>query len=189
MECILVVNMRNFWASMCNEFSGIHPRYMLLNAVCRLLPTFAFVRTRVRLYRLMGIRIGRGSLLAGHLDLTGYSSFAAQLSIGDNCYINKGCQFNLGGTVTLDADVAVGMNCLFVTNSHQIGTADYRAGAGFSAPIRIRHGVWLGAGVTILPGVQIGEGTVIAAGAVVAHDIPANVLAGGVPARVLRALV
>ena len=173
---------------MCDELNGIHPRYLLLNGVCRLLPTFAFLRVRVRLYRLMGIKIGRGTRLAGHLDLTGYSPLAEQLRIGENCYINKGCQFNLGGIVTVESDVAVGMNCLFITNSHQISPAHHRAGPCFSAPIRIGQGAWLGAGVTVLPGAQVGRGAVIAAGAVVVHDIPPNVLAGGVPARVLRAL-
>ena len=40
--------------------------------------------------------------------------------------------------------------------------------------------------MTLLPGVHIGEGSVIAAGAVVTKDIPAHVLAAGVPARVVR---
>ncbi|MDP5132071.1 MAG: hypothetical protein NWQ54_14400 [Paraglaciecola sp.] len=38
----------------------------------------------------------------------------------------------------------------------------------------------------ILPGVTIGRGSVIAAGSVVANDIPEMVLAGGIPAKVIR---
>ena len=46
--------------------------------------------------------------------------------------------------------------------------------------------VWLGAGVIVCPGVTIGDDTVVGAGAVVTRDLPAGVVAMGVPARVLR---
>ncbi|MBF0844383.1 hypothetical protein IR117_07175, partial [Streptococcus danieliae] len=45
---------------------------------------------------------------------------------------------------------------------------------------------WLGAGVIVLPGVSIGDNTVVGAGSVVTKDLPANVVAVGVPCRVLR---
>lgn len=47
--------------------------------------------------------------------------------------------------------------------------------------------MWLGGGV-VCPGVPIGEKTVIGAGAVVNRDVPANVVAVGNPARVVRRL-
>ena len=53
-------------------------------------------------------------------------------------------------------------------------------------PIHIEENCWLGANVTVLPGVTIGENSVIGAGSVVTHDIPANVVAVGVPCKVLR---
>lgn len=43
-----------------------------------------------------------------------------------------------------------------------------------------------GADSIILPGVSIGAGSTIGAGSVVTHDIPPNVLAFGVPCRVVR---
>ena len=46
--------------------------------------------------------------------------------------------------------------------------------------------VWIGAGTTVLAGVSIGDNTVIGAGSVVTKPIPANVVAAGVPCRVLR---
>ena len=180
--------MRNPWLIFCDELNGVHPRYLVVRLLCRLLPTYAFMRVRTILYRRIGIQIGRGSRLAGPLELTGYSPFKDGLRIGTDCYLNKGCQFNLGGKVTLEDNVAVGMNCLFVTNSHLAGPALRRAGPCFSAPIHVGQGAWLGAGVILLPGVRVGSGAIVAAGAVVAHDIPPDTLAGGVPARVLRPL-
>jgi maltose O-acetyltransferase len=55
-------------------------------------------------------------------------------------------------------------------------------------PIVIGDNVWLGGGVIVCPGVTIGEDTVVGAGAVVTRDLPANVVAVGNPARVVRHL-
>lgn len=46
--------------------------------------------------------------------------------------------------------------------------------------------MWLGGGVIVCPGVTIGDNSVIGAGAVVTKDIPANVIAVGNPARIIR---
>jgi serine O-acetyltransferase len=48
--------------------------------------------------------------------------------------------------------------------------------------------VQIGAGAVLIGGVEIGEDTVIGANAVVARSLPPRVVAGGVPARVLRHL-
>ena len=47
-------------------------------------------------------------------------------------------------------------------------------------------GVWIGANATVLPGVTIGDHAIIAAGAVVTKDVPAMMIAGGVPAKVIK---
>ncbi len=59
-------------------------------------------------------------------------------------------------------------------------------GFQYNFPIRIEDNVWVGAGAVILPGVTIGKNSVIGAGSVVTKDIPAGVVALGVPCRVLR---
>ncbi|MGB7417471.1 MAG: hypothetical protein WA902_24960 [Thermosynechococcaceae cyanobacterium] len=50
----------------------------------------------------------------------------------------------------------------------------------------IGDNVWLAGGVIVCPGVTIGANTVVGAGAVVTRDLPANVVAVGNPAGVIR---
>lgn len=54
----------------------------------------------------------------------------------------------------------------------------------YTAPVRIEDNVWIGGNVTICPGITIDENSVVGAGSVVIHDIPANSIAAGNPARI-----
>ena len=54
--------------------------------------------------------------------------------------------------------------------------------------IKIGNNVWIGWGAIILKGVNIGENSIIAAGAVVVDDIPANSIAAGSPAIVVKSI-
>ena len=60
------------------------------------------------------------------------------------------------------------------------------AGGCYSKPITIGDNVWVGAGVHIMGGVTIGKNSIIGAGSVVTTDIPENVIAAGVPCRIIR---
>jgi len=171
-----------------SELGGWHPRFQFAQALVALLPPEAGLRLRPHLYRLGGVQLGRGTVLSGRLRLTGTGPVTRRLVIGAHCYLNENTTFNLGAAVVLEDNVSVGMECLFLTNTHELGTPEFRAGSVQAKPIRVGRGAWLGARVTVLPGVTIGAGTVVAAGAVVAKDLPPNVLAGGVPAKVLREL-
>jgi acetyltransferase-like isoleucine patch superfamily enzyme len=54
--------------------------------------------------------------------------------------------------------------------------------------VTVRRLVRIGAHSTLLPGVTIGENTLIGAGSVVVRDIPANSVAAGCPARVIKSI-
>jgi maltose O-acetyltransferase len=113
---------------------------------------------------------------------------SARVSIGRDSFVNQRCFFNTHAPVSIGKNVAIGMDCLFVTGSHAIGSSEQRSGPATAKPIVVEDGVWIGARSTILPGVTIGRGTVIAAGSVVTNDCPENGLYGGVPAKLIRVL-
>ncbi|WP_041140330.1 sugar O-acetyltransferase [Beduini massiliensis] len=128
-------------------------------------------------------------------------------SIGENCYIEPPLHANWGGKhlhlgnnvyanfnltlvddveIYIDDYVMIGPNVTIATGTHPI-LPDLRMQCyQYNMPVHIEKNVWLGAGCIVLPGVTIGENTVIGAGSVVTKDIPANVVAAGVPCRVLR---
>jgi acetyltransferase-like isoleucine patch superfamily enzyme len=110
------------------------------------------------------------------------------LVIGDRCLINKGTAIVAHFSIVIEDDVWTGHNCYVTDQNH--GYEDITKPIGVQAmpeqPVRIGRGSWLGFGVTVLPGVTIGEHVVIGAGSVVTNDLPANCVAGGVPAQVIR---
>lgn len=97
-----------------------------------------------------------------------------------NCVILDTSPVNIGHMVF------IAPNCVIACSGHSINPIQRKEGIGTSKPITIEDGVWIGASSTILGGVTIGENSIIAAGSVVTKDIPANVIAGGVPCKVIR---
>ncbi|NQW91382.1 acyltransferase [Curtobacterium sp. VKM Ac-2861] len=137
-------------------------------------------RARWRLLRAVGLDVHRSYVQARCF-------FGARnVSIGAGTFINYDCFFDGSAPITIGRRVRIGMRCLFVTGSHEIGTPDQRAGVETAAPIMIEDGAWIGAGATILPGVTIGRGAVVAAGAVVTSSVEPMQTVAGVPARPIR---
>jgi maltose O-acetyltransferase len=114
--------------------------------------------------------------------------YGYQTHIGARCFINVGCVLLDVATIRIGDDVQVGPNVQFLTPTHPVEAETRRAKWEAAQPISVADNVWLGGGVIIGPGVSIGENTVVGAGAVVVRDLPANVVAVGNPARVIRSL-
>lgn len=109
------------------------------------------------------------------------------LHLGDNVYINFGLSMVDDADIYIGSFTMLGPNVSLITTNHLIAP-ELRKEKRYQyiLPIHIKENCWLGANVTVLPGVTIGENSVIGAGSVVTHDIPANVVAVGVPCKVLR---
>ena len=117
-----------------------------------------------------------------------WCDYGYQIHVGARTFINYGAVLLDVGTITIGDDVQIGPNVQFLTPTHPIEPEPRRAKWEAAEPITIGNNVWLGGGVIICPGVTIGENTVVGAGAVVTKDLPANVVAVGNPARVIRQL-
>ena len=111
---------------------------------------------------------------------------------GSNTYMGHHVYANFNLTVVDDGECRIGNYCMFAPNvvisttGHPVHPSFRDKGAQFSLPVTIGDHVWIGSNVMIMPGVTIGENSVIGAGSVVTKDIPANVVAAGVPCKVMR---
>ena len=113
-------------------------------------------------------------------------AYGSQTTLGDHVYANFGLTLIDDGPVRVGDNVMFGPHVTITATGHPVHPDLRREGPQFSASVTIEDDVWIGGQVTILPGVTIGRGSVIAAGAVVTASVPSMVVAGGVPARVLR---
>jgi acetyltransferase-like isoleucine patch superfamily enzyme len=105
-------------------------------------------------------------------------------SIADNVYIGPRCHL---GSVDLERDVMLAAGVHVPSGPHTHGTdpsVPMREQTGRLQRIRIGAGTWIGSNVVILA--HVGRDTIVGAGAVVTQPIPDGVIAGGVPARVIR---
>ena len=115
-----------------------------------------------------------------------WCDYGYNTTVGDYFFANRYCQILDGAKVTFGNHVFIAPNCCFTTAEHAIDAEQRNAGLEVAKPITIGNNVWIGAGTTVLAGVTIGDNTVIGAGSVVSKDIPPNVVAVGVPCRVMR---
>ena len=114
---------------------------------------------------------------------------------GARIRIGSGCAFSNNITICALESITMGDRCLvgeMVTimdsDHHELEPEKRWSGHGRIAPVQIGNNVWIGSRVIILSGVTIGDNSVIGAGAIVTKSIPANCVAAGNPARVIREL-
>lgn len=109
--------------------------------------------------------------------------------IGRETHIQPGCHIHAFlSSVRIGKKVEVAPHCGFYCYDHgtKYGIPIMEQPLTSKGGIDVGDGAWIGYGVVVLQGVNIGAGAVIAAGSVVARDIPANAIAAGVPAKVLK---
>ena len=119
------------------------------------------------------------------------------VEIGERVIIRPGCMFFgetslLATSICIEDDVMMGAGVHIYINNHKFDRVDIPfidQGYYPDAAVIIKKGSWIGANVILLPGITIGENTVIGAGSVVTKSIPANVVAVGNPAKVVKSIL
>ena len=139
---------------------------------------------------------GRGLWLEAVTDYApANQKFSPQLIIGDRVSVGEYVHIGCNHRIVIGDDVLMGSKIYITDHNHgvyrgdnadspAIPPADRRLTEGESVEIGAR--CWIGEFVTILPGVTIGEGCIIGSHSTVTHDIPANSIAVGSPARVVK---
>ena len=123
--------------------------------------------------------------------------YGENIHIGNNCEINTNCVFLDCNKITIGENCGIGPNVQIYAVTHPVKPderltllANDRDAPSFwktySAPVTIGSNVWIGGGAIVFAGVTIGDNTTIGAGSVVTKNIPANCLAVGNPAKVIR---
>jgi acetyltransferase-like isoleucine patch superfamily enzyme len=139
------------------------------------------------------IRIGRSAHIITardrcvNLTTWQFNDDQGRINIGDYCLLCPGvrldsaCGIEIGNNSMLAASA-------YITDADWHDIYDRSRPIGNCAPVVLHDNVWIGDSVIVCKGVSIGANSVIGAGAVVAGDIPANVIAAGNPARVIKEL-
>ncbi len=109
----------------------------------------------------------------------------ASLKIGENVFLNDGVNICATLNICIGNHTKIGdQTYIYDSDFHQVSPdVPIR-----QAPVSIGSNVWIGANSMVLAGASIGDNSVIAAGSVVTGSIPANCLAAGSPAKVIRLL-
>jgi acetyltransferase-like isoleucine patch superfamily enzyme len=109
----------------------------------------------------------------------------ADARIGANVYIGAACSI---GRVRIERDVLIGSGVHLPSGPETHGIADLtvpvREQPGSERTVRIGHGAWIGNAAVVMA--DVGHDSVVGAGSVVTRPLPPFVIAGGVPARVIR---
>ena len=141
------------------------------------------------------IRLGSDCRVSGQVTVSGRGAGLQRpkLIVGNNVDISWQTTIAVGSEVRLGNNVRMAGQAFLagypghpmdsIARAKGLPDTDDQIGA-----IILEDDVWLASRVTVMAGVRIGRGTVVAAGSVVTKDLPAAVLAGGVPARVIRPL-
>lgn len=110
------------------------------------------------------------------------------LSIGSNVSVHRMCYLDCEGGVEIGDNVSIAHRTTILSSNHgyKKKNVPIKYQKMILKPTKIKENCWLGCGVVVLAGTTIETGSVIGANATVTKDVPANSVAVGNPARVIK---
>jgi len=157
-----------------------------VNEFCAIAPDVKLGRD-VKLSRfinLYGCQIGDETKIGAFVEIQKNASVGNRCKISSHTFVCEG--------VTIEDNVFIGHGVTFINDSYPRATTsggelqtekDWRVETTV-----VKRGASIGSGATILSNLVIGENAIVGAGSVVTHDVPANTIVAGNPARVLRSI-
>ena len=124
-----------------------------------------------------------------NVQLTSWNigDWKGELKIGKYCLITPGVRIMAAESIEI-GDACMFAHGAYISDADWHGIYDRSEPVGKTKPIILKDNVWIGDSAIVCKGVTIGENSIIGAGAVVTKNIPANVVAAGNPAKVVKNL-
>lgn len=115
---------------------------------------------------------------------------SSEIVIGNDVVINNKFTAVAFSKITIEDKVLIGLNCSIMDNDgHDLHPDKRTSNDIVSSEVHIGANVFISDDVTILKGVSIGKNSVIGNGSIVTQSIPDNVIAAGVPAKVIKSIL
>jgi acetyltransferase-like isoleucine patch superfamily enzyme len=123
--------------------------------------------------------IGHGTKIRAH---------EGEVEIGAKTVLGQECTISAFQHVSIGRECIVADRVMLIDFDHGVVEVErpIRVQGIYKRDVRVGHNCWLGYGACILRGVTIGDNSIVGTNTVVTHDLPADSVSGGVPARVLR---
>ena len=172
-----------------------YARHLLAFARHRLGPGGSRLKTDGMTFLCRGVelQIGRrGEVRLGRFTWIGDRSkircHEGVVEIGAHTVLGQECTISAYKRVSIGEQCVIADRAMFIDFDHVVSDVErpIRLQGIYSRDVVVGSNVWIGYGAQILRGVTIGDNAVIGSGAVVTRDIPANAVAVGVPARLIR---
>lgn len=141
------------------------------------------METRQKLLSEVFAEVGKGCIVETPLNA---NWGCKHVHLGNGIYINSNVTFVDDEHIYIGDNCLIAPNVVFSTSGHPILPILRKHHYVYNLPIYVGQNVWIGSGVQIMPGITIGNNSVIGAGSVVTSNIPDNVVAYGVPCKVIR---
>jgi acetyltransferase-like isoleucine patch superfamily enzyme len=148
-------------------------------------PVFFGRDLQLQISRRGTIRFGRFSWIG---DGTKIRCHEGEVAIGAKTVLGQDCTVSAYKRVRIGDQCVVADRAMFIDFDHGVVEVErpIREQGIYKREVVVGSNVWIGYGACILRGVQIGDNAIVGTNSVVTHDVAANAVVGGVPARLIR---
>ncbi len=142
-------------------------------------------RLQLQVGRNARVRFGRWSWIG---DGTKIRCHEGLVRIGAKTVMGQDCTISAYQHVSIGEQCIVADRVMLIDFDHNVAEVErpIRLQGIYKRDVRVGSNVWIGYGAQILRGVTVGDNAIIGASSVVTHDVPANAVVAGTPARIIR---